>query len=315
MRIKKKKALHRWFGKSGSWKRGQIKFILVVFIPIVALFLTIRVYPIISNFSLSFTNAHLIRPVAQFVGFENFLFLFQDKQFIRSFFNTLEFILLSVPVKILLGLIFAVLISRKIHRRKIRFEGFFQTLYFIPYLLPMVPVMLIWKFFFSPGNFGLANYLLELVNLPDVHWMSNPRILLLAIIGIHIWKNLGFFVVVFVMALKAVPSNIIDSAKIDGASEFKTIIHVELPLIRPTLLFGTIMATLFSSASFSEVYIMTQGSDVSSGATLEVLMLRMYQEFFTNANTGRGAAVAVIIFTVALVFVLAIFGIFRRKER
>ena len=305
---------HRLFGKPGSLKRGQITFVWAVFIPIVFLFLAIRVFPIISNLSLSLTNAHLIRPVTKFVGLRNFLILFSDKQFLRAFFNSLEFVAIAVPGEIVLSLIFALLLSRKVRGKNIRGEGFFKTLYFIPYILPMVPAIIIWRFFFSPGDFGLANYLLSSLGIPKVSWMSNSRILLLTIIGIHIWKNLGFYLVVFLVALKAVPRDIIDAARIDGARGLQIITRIELPLIKPTLLFGIVLATLIAWSAFTEVYTMCQGSDVSSGSEIQVLMLRMYQEVFTYSNTGKGSAISMVIFIISVVFILIEFRIFKERK-
>ncbi len=248
------------------------------------------------------------------MGFKNFLTLFSDKQFVRSFINSLEFIAIAVPGEIILGLVFALLLSRRVRGRKIRAEGFFQTLYFIPYILPMVPAIIIWRFFFSPGDFGLANYLLSLVGIPKVAWMSNPRILLLAIIGIHVWKNLGFFLIVFLVALKAVPRDLTDAARIDGASGWHTITRIELPMIKPTLLFGTVLATLIAWSAFTEVYTMSQGTDISSGAEIQVLMLRMYQEVFTYSNTGKGSAISMIIFVMSVIFILIEFKVFQERK-
>ena len=305
---------HQWFGRPGSLKRGRIIFIWAVFIPIIFLFLSIRVFPIFTNLSLSFTNAHLIRPVTKFIGVRNFFILFKDLQFIRAFRNSLEFMVIAVPGEILIGLIFALLLTRKVRGRNIRGEGLFQTLYFIPYILPMVPAIIIWRFFFSPGEFGLANYLLGLIGISKVAWMSNPRVLLLAIIGIHIWKNLGFFLIVFLVALKAVPRDLMDAARIDGASGWQTIIRIEIPMIKPTLLFGTVLATLIAWSAFTEVYTMSQGSDVSSGAEIQVLMLRMYQEVFTYSNTGKGSAISMVIFIMSVIFILIEFKIFKGKR-
>ncbi|MCD4669315.1 MAG: sugar ABC transporter permease [Actinomycetia bacterium] len=309
-----KKNIYKLFGKPNSIKRMQIKFICIVFIPIILLFLVIRVFPIISNFGLSLTNAHLIRPVTKFIGMDNFIFLFKDNQFIRAFINSLKFIIIAVPAQILLGLFIAILLSRKIRGKRIKFEGFFQTLYFIPYLLPTVPTIIIWRWFFSPGNFGLANYLLKLVGISAINWTGDPDILILVIIGIHVWKHIGFFIIVFLIALKAVPRDIIEAARVDGANSLKTIINIELPIIKPTLLFGTVLASLFSWSAFTEIYTMTQGSDVSSGAEIEVLMLRMYKEVFTYSSTGRGSAISVIIFIMAAIFILIEFRIFKEKN-
>lgn len=305
----------KWLGKPQSLRRGQIKFIWAVFLPIVFLFVIIRVIPILSNFGLSLTNASFMRPVTKFIALKNFFRLFTDTLSIKALFNSLEFVIISVPAKIILGLLFAILLTRKFQGRRIKYEGLFQTLYFVPYILPMVPTIIIWRWFYNPGNFGLANHLLSLLGLPKVQWMSNPDILLLVIIGIHTWKNLGYFVLVFLVALKGVPKDLMDAAKIDGANEWQTITQVELPIIRPLLLFGTVMATIASWSAFTEVFTMSQGTDVSTGAEIQVLMYRMYQEMFSYSNIGKGSTIAVIIFLASVLLIFVVFKLFHEKER
>ena len=91
--------------------------------------------------------------------------------------------------------------------RKVRFESLYETLYFLPYIVPMVPAAIIWKWIYAPGTYGLANYLLDKMGLPGVGWMSTPQISLLAVIGIHVWKQLGFFVIIFLVGLKNIPAS------------------------------------------------------------------------------------------------------------
>ena len=109
------------------------------------------------------------------------------------------------------------------------------------------------------------------------------------------------------------PADLTDAAKIDGASGLRAIFRIELPIIRPTLLFGMVLSTLIAWSAFTEVYTMTQGTDVSSGAEIQVLMLRMYQEVFTYSNTGKGSAISMIIFIMSVIFILFEFKIFQEK--
>ena len=121
----------------------------------------------------------------------------------------------------------------------------------------MVPSAIVWKWFFSPGTVGLANYLLNQMGLPMVGWMSDPKITLLATIWIHVWKNIGFFVIIFLVGLKNVPQDFRDAAAVDGANVWQATWHVDLPLLKPIILFGTVMATIWAWSAFTEVYIMT----------------------------------------------------------
>lgn len=310
MARKKQSYLRRWLGRQGSIKRSQILFILTIFVPLISLFVIIRIIPIAATLGTSFTNMHLIRPVTKFVGMKNFIRLLEDRQFISAFFNSIEYVVVAVPLEIGLGLLFALMLSRKI-----KFESLYETLYFIPYILPMVPAAIVWKWFYSPGSFGLANYLLESVGLDRVPWMSNPRIALLATIGIHVWKNLGYFMIIFLVALKNVPAQMCEASKVDGATIWQTIRHIELPLIKPVILYGMVMATVWSWSAFTEVYIMTQGTDISTGAEIQVLIYRVFQEAFVYHSMGKGCAISFVVFLISLVIILVQFKIFKWGEK
>ena len=298
-----------WLGRPGSIKRSQVLFILMVFVPLMALFVIIRIIPIIATLGVSFTNMHLIRPITKFVGMKNFIRLLEDEQFVVAFFNSIEYVVVAVPLEMGLGLLFALMLSRKI-----RFESLYETLYFVPYILPMVPAAIVWKWFYSPGSFGLANYLLESVGWGRVPWMSNPRIALLATIGIHVWKNLGYFMIIFLVALKNVPAELREASRVDGATSWQIIRHIELPLMKPVILYGMVMATVWSWSAFTEVYIMTQGTDISTGAEIQVLIYRVYQEAFIYHSMGKGCAISFVVFLVSLAIILVQFKIFRWRE-
>ena len=299
-----------WLGKPGSIKRSQILFILTIFVPLISLFIIIRIIPIIATLGTSFTNMHLIRPITKFVGMKNFIRLLEDEQFIYAFFNSIEYVVVAVPLEIGLGILFALMLSRKI-----RFESLYETLYFVPYILPMVPAAIVWKWFYSPGSFGLANYILESLGFSRVPWMSNPRIALLATIGIHVWKNLGYFMIIFLVALKNVPAELREASKVDGATSWQIIRHIELPLMKPVILYGIVMATVWSWSAFTEVYIMTQGTDVATGAEIQVLIYRVFQEAFIYHSMGKGCAISFVVFLVSLAIILVQFKIFRWGER
>ncbi|MBE0477581.1 sugar ABC transporter permease [Candidatus Aerophobetes bacterium] len=295
-----------FLGKTGSIRRSQLLFLLGVFIPLISLFILIRVIPIAATLGISFTNMHLLRPVTRFVGITNFVRLLSNEPFIFAFFNSLQYVGVAVPLEIGLGLVFALMLSRKV-----KFESFYETLYFIPYILPMVPAAIIWKWFYSPGSFGLANYMLESMGFSRLPWMTDPQLSLLATIGIHVWKNLGYFVIIFVVGLKNIPDELRDASSVDGANVWQTIRHIDLPLMKPIILFGMVMATVWSWSAFTEVYIMTQGTDISTGAEIQVLIYRVYQEAFNYHNMGRGAAISFVVFLVSLGIILVLFKVFK----
>ncbi|HXZ43548.1 MAG TPA: sugar ABC transporter permease [archaeon] len=293
-------------GSLRALRRNQLAFLGWIFAPIVSLFIIIRVIPILVILVFSFTNYSITRAFWRWTGFVNFARLFGDQNFLDALWNSTEYVLVAVPAEILLGLLFAVLLSRRV-----RFESFYETLYFLPYIIPMVPAAIIWKWIYAPGTVGLANFYLETLGFGRVPWLTNPKIALLAVIGMHVWKNLGFFVIIFLVGLKNVPVDVKEAALIDGATEWEKIRRVELPLIKPIILFGAVMATIWAWSAFTEVYIMTQGTDISTGTEIAVLVFRIYQEGFRFYNMGYASAISFVLFIISLLFVLVQFQLFR----
>ena len=297
---------HQGVGSLRSLRRNQSLFLLWIFAPIISLFVIIRVIPIFVILLFSLTNYSIIRVLWRWIGFANFERLVGDHNFLDALWNSTEYVVVAVPAEILLGLFFAVLLSRRV-----RFESLYETLYFLPYIIPMVPSAIIWKWIYAPGSVGLANFYLETLGFERVPWLTNPKIALLAVIGMHVWKNLGFFVIIFLVGLKNVPADVKEAALIDGASEWKKIRWVELPLIKPIILFGAVMATIWAWSAFTEVYIMTQGTDISTGTEIAVLVFRIYQEAFRFYNMGYASAMSFVLFIISLLFVLVQFQLFR----
>lgn len=300
--------LSRLIGRPGSVRREQRKFLLIAFVPVIALFLIIRVIPIGWLLGLSFTNSSLKRSGARFVGMQNYARLLDDSQFILSFKNTMEFVIISVPLVIILGLLIALLMNRKL-----RFEGFYQILFFLPFIISTVPVAIVWKWIYAPGTVGLANYLLMSVGLPRVGWLSDPKITLFAVIIMYVWKNLGYYVVVFLVGLKSIPGELRDAAQVDGASSRQVTRYIDLPLLRPLILFGTIYATIAAMAVFTIVYVMSQGTDVSAGTQISVLAMQIYQEGFVYGNMGYASAIAAVLFVASLLFIVIQFRALNRE--
>lgn len=295
-------------GPRQSIRRNKFFFILVVFVPVVILFLVVRVIPMLATLGMAFTSHHLMRPVTRFIWFENFVRLFGDEMFLLAFRNSIQYILIALPAEILLGLLIALMLNNEL-----RTGGYYQTLFFIPYILPMVPAAIIWQWIYAPGTFGLANFLLEFLGFQRVGWLIHPRIALNAIIVMHVWKNLGFFVVVFLVGLKEIPNDFRDAALVDGASTLQRIMRIELPIMKPVILFGCVMASIWALSAFTEVYIMTQGTDVSTGVEISVLVFHLYTEGFHYFRMGYAAAISMFLFVVSMVLVLIQFRLLRER--
>ncbi|UCE55836.1 MAG: sugar ABC transporter permease [Desulfobacterales bacterium] len=294
-------------GSRLTW--GQIGFLWTMVMPVIAMFIIIRVIPILVVLLMSFTNYSLHRPIVKFLPYKNFLRMFGDPNFITAFVNSTEFVLIAVPAEIFLGLAFAIFLNRKV-----KFESLYETLYFLPYIVPMVPAAIIWKWIYAPGTYGLANYLLDKVGLPHVGWMSTPQISLLAVIGIHVWKQIGFFVIIFLVGLKNIPGSFREAALVDGATPWEVTRHVDIPLLKPVILFGVVMATLWAWSAFTEVYIISQGTDISTGAEIQVMVTRIYAEGFLYFKLGYASAISFALFLISLIFVVVQFRLLKTEK-
>jgi ABC-type sugar transport system permease subunit len=294
-------------GSRLTW--GQIGFLWMMVMPVIAMFIIIRVIPILVVLLMSFTNYSLHRPIVKFLPYKNFLRMFGDPNFITAFVNSTEFVLIAVPAEIFLGLAFAIFLNRKA-----KFESLYETLYFLPYIVPMVPAAIIWKWIYAPGTYGLANYLLDKVGLPHVGWMSTPQISLLAVIGIHVWKQVGFFVIIFLVGLKNIPGSFREAALVDGATPWEVTRHVDIPLLKPVILFGVVMATLWAWSAFTEVYIISQGTDISTGAEIQVMVTRIYSEGFLYFKLGYASAISFALFLISLIFVVVQFRLLKTEK-
>jgi ABC-type sugar transport system permease subunit len=161
--------------------------------------------------------------------------------------------------------------------------------------------------------YGLANLTLDRVGLGPVGWLTDSNLALFLIMGVHVWKHLGFFIIVFLVGLKAIPGELREAAELDGASGFRTVWDIDLPLMKPIVLFGSTMAAIWAWSSFTEVYVMTQGSDISAGTDLKVLVTKIYEEGFQYGGVGYASAISLVLFAISMVMVGILFLLFRER--
>lgn len=302
--------LSRVLGAPGSTMRSRNVYLLAVFAPVMALFLIIRALPIAAVLGLAFTNYNLIRPGRfRFIGIDNFASMLQDPLIADAFRNSFTFVLFSVPAVIVIAFAFATLVNRRI-----RFEGLFQTLYFLPFILPIVPTTIIWRWVYAPGKFGLANGMLQQLGISSVPWLFEPAWAIAGILIMYIWKNVGLYVVIFLVGLKAIPKELREAAAIDGGTAWQTVRAIDLPLMKPIFLYAVVISTIQAWSIFTEVYVMTQGSDASAGTSLQVLAIQIFQEGFSFNKMGYASAISLLLFVVSLIFVIVQLRLLRPSD-
>ncbi len=235
------------------WNFWGYLFILPNFIGFVLFMLV----PIIMALVFSFTNYDVISTM-DFIGFENYIDLFTDDQFLISLRNTLWYCVLTVPSGVVLALLMAVLLNRQLKGMAI-----FRTLVFIPVITSMVAVSLVWSMLYE-DNSGLLNILLGYLGLGPVHWLTDTNMAMISIAIMSVWKGLGYDMTIFLAGLQGVPGELYEAATIDGANSVQKFFKITVPMIGPTTYFVTLMALIGSLQVFDQVNIMTGGGPVDA---------------------------------------------------
>lgn len=252
--------------------------------------------PAAASFYLSFTEWDGLS-APDFNGLTNFIALFQDQTFIRASLNTIIFTILSVPLTICIATVIAALLNQKIKGMVI-----YRTLYFIPVVTMPVAVGMVWRWLYNT-EYGLFNFLLGIVNLPQPAWLFDQQLALLSIVLASVWMTLGNSIVILLAGLQGISESYYEAADIDGANDVKKFFYITIPLLSPSLFFVLIMLMINSLQVFDLVYMMMGENSAMLGATRTVVY-RIYEEGFTYFNMGYASAQALILFLTILVFTI-----------
>jgi len=257
-------------------------------------FLAFMIFPVVASLLLSFTSWNLIQaPV--FVGADNYRQLAANPLFWQTLKNTAYFTFAGVPLQIVLGLLLAILLNDKT-----RGVEFFRTAYFLPVVSSTVAVSLIWQWLFDSHS-GLINYLLELVGIGPIPWLVSPKWAMPSVIIVAVWKGVGYNMVIFLAALKGVPAELYESARIDGAGSWKQFWSITFPLISPSTFFVMVTSIINSFQVFDVTTVLTGGGPANATNTL---VMMIYQYAFQFFRMGYASAIAYVLFGIVLIFTL-----------
>jgi len=237
-------------------------------------------FPVIFSFILMFHRWNIISSM-EFVGLRNFVVLFQDRLFFTAIYNTLIFLLIHIPLQIAVALLLAEMLNQQI-----RFRAFFRAAYFLPVVISGVVVTIVWQQLYG-FDMGLINRILTGLGLSRVGWLTDPNIAMPSIALMATWKNVGLYVVLFLVGLQGVPEHFYEAADIDGASHWQKFIYITLPAIKPTIFMVVVLSTLGGFSLFIEPYIMTGGGPMNSTISA---MLYIYKQGFTFYHMGYAAS-------------------------
>ena len=262
--------------------------------PFVILFGIFLAFPILASFVLSFTSfglKDLANPVGStVVGLKNYVDLFSDPVFWTALFNTFYFVIVGVPLTLVFGLLIATALNRGVSR----FRTVFRVGYYLPVITSIVAIAVVWRFLLDP-DVGLINMALGGLGINGPAWLADPVLAMPSIIAMAVWRNLGFAMIVFLAGLQAIPAMLYEAAAIDGAGRWQGFRYVTLPMLRPTILFMTVITTIGYLQLFEEPFVMTGGGPLNK--TLSITMY-MYQQGFTFFHQGFASSIAYVLFVI-----------------
>jgi multiple sugar transport system permease protein len=289
---------------SRKWRQALVGWSFAL--PFLALFLVFMAGPILVSFLTSFTDLRVTdikHPLSvNFVGFDNYVDVFSDPTFRKAARNTAVYVIVAVPLTIGLGLLAALALNQGI----VKLRSVFRLGYFLPYITSIVAVAVVWRMLLGTER-GIINGLLDQIGIQGPGWLTDTRYALPSMILMTTWRGLGLQMIIFLAGLQVIPKELYEAAAVDGASAWQRFRNVTLPMLRPTLLFSAVLASIGLMQFFEEPFVMTQGGPLDS--TLSVAYHAYNQ--FSFGNYGYTAAISYVLFLVILALTALQFRIFR----
>jgi multiple sugar transport system permease protein len=258
--------------------------------------------PMIASLLLSFTDWSILGS-PHWVGTENYSHLLNDPLFWKSMRVTFVFSAISVPLDVLASLLLALLLNQAFRGRAL-----FRALFYIPELMPAVATAILWIWAYNT-HFGIFNYLLSLVGLPQVAWLEDTSWVIPSFIILSLWTSGGSRMIIFLAGLQTVPKELLEAANLDGAGVWARFRNVTLPMISPVLLFNLILTTIGAFQVFTSAYVMTAGGPANSSL---FYVLYLYRNAFQYMSMGYASALAWVLFLVLLIFTILQFRMMRK---
>ncbi len=251
--------------------------------------------PIAGVVFLSGTDYNILRGSPAWIGLRNYVELVKDQRFLVSFRNTLVFMAGVIPSGIVLSLLLAVGINMKMKGR-----GVFRSIYYLPQVTSFVAVGVVWHWIFEP-RYGLANLILRSLGLSGLRWLSDPSTALFSLMVVHVWKFLGYKMVIFLAGLQSIPESLYEASAIDGAGKVRQFVSITVPMLKPILFYVFATGCIGGFQVFDLIYVMTQGGPLNSTTTV---VHQIFLNAFEYFNLGRASAMSLVLF--AIIFMLTV---------
>jgi multiple sugar transport system permease protein len=272
-------------------------------LPYILVFGIFRFGPSIAGIVISFTKWNIVG-TPRFAGLANYRRLFHDPAFLTAFGNTMLFLLYTVPVLLVGGLLIAVLLNRRLHLRSA-----VRTIAIIPYILIPAVVGIIWNWLYDT-NFGILNYYLKALGARPVEWLTSEKWALLSVSIVTIWSYVGYNLVLFLAGLQGISTELYEAAEIDGARRLQVFFRITIPLLAPITSMVLTMTLINTIQIFDQIFVMTNGGPGSATLTL---IQYLYGTAFQNFNMGYGSTISCAVLVILVAVVALQTRLFREK--
>ncbi|HEX9614463.1 MAG TPA: sugar ABC transporter permease [Bacteroidota bacterium] len=272
--------------------RGKTPFLFVF--PYLVFFLLFVAYPLVFSLVLVFHRWNIVTPM-EWIGLKNFARLIDDPLFAKAIINTLLFLTIHIPLQIVIALAFALLLSNRIRAR-----GLFRAVFFLPVVVSGVVVTILWQQLYAYDN-GILNAILLSFGLPRIPWIIDPAVAMPSLALMATWKNVGIYIVLFMVGLQNIPRELYESAGLDGANTTRKFLHITLPMLNSSMILVVVLSTIGGFSLFIEPYVMTGGGPMQS--TLSA-MLYIYNQGFYFGHMGYAATLGFVFALIILAVVL-----------
>ncbi len=286
--------------KTSKLRRDGANWGLLMVAPTILGLIILNIYPFLETIYMSFSKTKAFGAY-EFCGLQNYIEMFQSREFWKATWNSVYFCILTVPIGVFLSLIVAVLLNAKIKGKTV-----YRAIFFLPMVVAPAAVAMVWKWIFNT-EYGILNTLLG----SNVRWLTDPNIVLVTCAIVAVWSAIGYDAVLLLSGIQNISRSLYEAADLDGASKVKQFFNITLPMVSPTLFVVMIMRLMSSLKVYDLIYMMVEQSNPAL-TDAQSLMYLFYRESFIAGN--KGYASAIVIWTVLLIGIVTIFQFVGQKK-
>lgn len=291
--------------KSTRTGRRRTRIAFTFLAPALVVLAVFVIWPMISALQMSFTDASGFGQ-AEWVGLDNYTRIFTDPDIREAVLNTVWYAVLFTPTAVIVALVLAMALNHP----ALRLRGLFRTALFLPFIISLAVAALAWSYLIDP-QVGLLHYWLRQIGIDLGNVLQDPHLAMPAVAMVAVWKNFGFYLVIFLAGLQDIPGSLYEAAKMDGAGAWSRFRHITVPMLSNTTAFVLIFAMIAALQAFDQIYVMTGGGPYGSTQTV---VMEIYESGFRKLDLGFASALSYVLLIATLLLSLVQFVFFGRRE-